>query len=102
MMPCVIYRSDKIQYLELFQAITMIDQNMNTSVNLSINSELMLEEPLFITYMIIFGVEGDCILEELMINASIDDIYGNDDACIYENRIYVATNLCITGKPTKL
>ena len=82
MMPCVIYRSDEIQYLELFQAVTMIDQNMNTSVNLSINSELMLEEPLFISYMIIFGVEGDCILEELMINASIDEIYGNDDVCI--------------------
>ena len=47
------------------------------SYNLSINSELMLEEPLFIASVITFGIEGDCFLEELMVNASIDDIYGN-------------------------
>ena len=37
----------------------------------------MLEEPLPVASVITFGIEGDCILEELMINASIDDIYGN-------------------------
>ena len=58
----------------------MVDRSSNlpiTSYNLTINSELMLEEPLFIASVITFGIEGDCILEELMINASIDDINGN-------------------------
>ena len=48
-------------------------------ISLSMNSELMLEEPLSISYVITFGIEGHCILEELMINASIDDIFGNDN-----------------------
>ena len=73
-----IYRSDEIQYLELFQARSMIDENMNISVSLSMNSEVMLETALFIASVITFGIEGDCILEELIVNASIDDIlYGN-------------------------
>ena len=46
------------------------------SYNLSMNSELVLEEPLYIASVITFGIGGDCILEELMVNASIDDIYG--------------------------
>ena len=46
-------------------------------ISLSMDSELMLEEPLSIASVITFGIEGDCILEELMINASIDDIFGN-------------------------
>ena len=41
------------------------------------NSELIPEEPLSIASVITFGIESDCILEELMINANIDDIYGN-------------------------
>ena len=51
------------------------------SSNLSVisnNSELMLEELLPIASVITFGIEGNCILEELMINASIDDIYGTE------------------------
>ena len=47
------------------------------SYNLSMNSELMLKEPLYVASVITFGIGGDCILEELMINASIDNIYGN-------------------------
>ena len=47
------------------------------SYNLLMNSELMLEEPLYVASVITFGIEGDCILEELMVKASIDDIYGN-------------------------
>ena len=56
----------------------MINQNTNTSisVNLSTDSELMLEEPLSVASVITFGIEGDCILDELIVNASIDDIYG--------------------------
>ena len=46
------------------------------SVNLSMDSELILEEPLSVASVITFGIEGDCILEELIVNASIDDIYG--------------------------
>ena len=78
-----IYRSDEIQYLELFEADTVIDLNMNISFSLSINSELMLEESLPIASVITFGIEGDCILEELIVNASIDDIYGNSYAYTY-------------------
>ena len=56
----------------------MVNQNMNiTSANLSTNSELILEEPLSVASVITFGVRGDCVLEELIVNASIDDIYGN-------------------------
>ena len=42
------------------------------------NSELMLEEPLSVASVITFGIEGGCILVELIVNASIDDIYGNN------------------------
>ena len=55
----------------------MLDRNRNILVKLSMNSELMLEEPLSVASVIIFGIEGDCILDELIVNASIDDIYGN-------------------------
>ena len=47
------------------------------SVNLSMDSKLMLEEPLSVASVITFGIGGDCILEELIVNASIDDIYGS-------------------------
>ena len=46
------------------------------SVHLSMNSKLILEELLSVTSVITFGIEGDCILEELIFNASIDNIYG--------------------------
>ena len=38
----------------------------------------MLEEPLYVASVITFGIGGDCILDELIVNASIDDIYGNN------------------------
>ena len=90
------YRSDEVQYLELFQAITTIDQNMNISVSLSMNSELMLEEPLFIMSVIRFGIEGGCVLEKLIVNTSTDDIlYGNH--ILYMQWHYVAQH----GKTTQ-
>ena len=55
------------------------------SAYLSMNSELMLEEPLSVASVITFGIGGDCILEELIVNASIDDIYGNTDKQLYAN-----------------
>ena len=69
---------DKIQYLELLTttAATSVDRSSVMSVNLSMNSELILEEPLSVASVITFGIEGDCIMEELIFNASIDDIYG--------------------------
>ena len=68
---------DDFQPLELFTVVNRSSNLSMLSYNLSMNSELMLEEPLFIASVITFGIEGDCILEELMVNASIDDIYGN-------------------------
>ena len=42
------------------------------------DSKLALERALFIASVITFGIEGDCIIEELMVNESIDDLlYGN-------------------------
>ena len=55
----------------------MISTSTMISAYLSMNSEVMLEEPLSVASVIIFGIGGDCILEELIVNASIDDIYGN-------------------------
>ena len=73
-----VYRSNEMQYLKVFQANTMVNQSMSiTSVSLSTSSELILEEPLSVASVITFGIEGDCILDELIVNASIDDIFGN-------------------------
>ena len=69
--------SDGIQYLKLFTATTVMVNTSTISAYLSLNSELMLEEPLSVASVITFGIGGDCILEELIVNASIDDIYGN-------------------------
>ena len=58
----------------------MFDENGNIStISLSMNSELMLEEPLYVVSVITFGIKSDCMLEELIVNASIDEIiiYGN-------------------------
>ena len=41
------------------------------------NSDVMLEEPFPVASVITFGIEGDCIVKEMIVNASIDDIYGN-------------------------
>ena len=77
------YRSHGIQNLKLFltsrPSIPQNDTMCIQPVSLSSNSELMLKEPLYIASVITFGIEGDCILEELIVNASIDDIYGNDN-----------------------
>ena len=67
---------DDFQPLELFVVESRSSNSSISSLNLSMKSELMLEEPLFIASVITFGFGGDCILEELMINASIDDIHG--------------------------
>ena len=53
------------------------------------NSELMLEEPLFVASVITFGIGGDCILDELIVNASIDDIYGNAHSNEYTYHVWV-------------
>ena len=82
-----VHRLDEIQYLELFQAKSVIDQNMNISVSLSMNSEVMLDTGLFIASVITFGIEGDCILEELIVNASIDDILYGEYAIVINNFI---------------
>ena len=68
---------DNSQPLELFTVVNRSSNLSMMSYNLSMNSELMLEEPLYIASVITFGIESDCILEEMMVNASIDDIYGN-------------------------
>ena len=70
---------DDIQYLKLFTASTnMVNTSAMISYHLSMNSELILEESLPIASVITFGIEGDCILEELIVNISIDDIFGNN------------------------
>ena len=79
------YRSNELQYLELFLSnasfLTLLRQTQTmpqpATVGLSMSSKLMLEELLLINSVITFGIQGDCILEELRINGSIDDIHGN-------------------------
>ena len=48
------------------------------------NSELILEELLSVASVITFGIEGDCIMEELIVNASIDDIFGNNNSHMHD------------------
>ena len=61
----------------------MVNTSTMISAYLSTNSELMLEEPLSVASVITFGIEGDCILDELIVDASIDDIYGSTDRYKY-------------------
>ena len=56
----------------------MVNTSAMISVSLSMNNKLMLEEPLPIASVITFGIDGDCILEELIVNISIDNIFGNN------------------------
>ena len=77
-------RDDDFEPLELFTANRTYNSSV-TSFNLSVDSKLMLEEPLFIASVITFGIDGDCILKQLIINESMDDIYGM-------SKIYVECN----------
>ena len=71
---------------------------MNVSVNLSITSKQNLEEPLHIAYVITFGVNGNCILEKLVVNASIDDIQGNNNIMnTYNIATYLLASFIITS-----
>ena len=49
------------------------------------NSDVMLEEPFPVASVITFGIEGDCIVKEMIVNASIDDIYGNANIWQYKH-----------------
>ena len=51
-----------------------------TLTSLFMNNDIVLLEPISIASVITFGIGGDCLLEELIINASIDDIYGKRTA----------------------
>ena len=55
----------------------MVNSSAVISFYLSMNSDIMLEEPFPVASVITFGIEGDCIVEEMIVNVSIDDIYGN-------------------------
>ena len=69
---------------------------MNVSVNLSVTSKQLLEEPLHIAYVITFGINGNCILEELIVNASIDDIQGNNNIMnTYNRATYLLASLLL-------
>ena len=91
-----------MQYLELFTTTTtatIINGSSVMSVHLSMHSKLILEEPLSVASVITFGIEGDCILEELVFNASIDDIYGkNIYVCIYTLCDYHLITYIHTGR----
>ena len=49
-------------------------QNGHASATLSANNTLIVQEPLYVSAVVTFGIEGECILNEMMVNASIDDI----------------------------
>ena len=73
----MICRSSEVQYLKLL--VVEDNYNRNIEKNMSIAKTLiLLHEPLDVNSIITFGIEGDCILKELIVNASIDNIYGNN------------------------
>ena len=73
----MICRSSEVQYLKLL--VVEDNYNRNIEKNMSIAKTLiLLDEPLDVKSIITFGIEGDCILKELIVNTSIDDIYGNN------------------------
>jgi len=63
-----------LQTLELFTATTIIEHG-NLSAKLSINKELIQQEPFPLAVVVTYGVGGDCIIERLKFNASIDEIF---------------------------
>ena len=58
------------------------------SVSLSMNNELILEELIPIATVITFGINGDCILQQLIVNSSIDDIYFGNNALKMKMELY--------------
>ncbi|XP_065897243.1 tyrosine-protein kinase receptor-like isoform X2 [Dysidea avara] len=66
-----INRSSDVEYLLPFLVATLSP----TLTSLFMNNDIVLLEPISIASVITFGIGGDCLLEELIINASIDDIY---------------------------
>ena len=59
----------------------------NKYTETNITSALIMEEPLHVNSIITFGIGGGCILKELMVNASIDGIYGNYTLCVLTSNI---------------
>ena len=73
-------------------------ENMNVLVILSVTSQQILEEPFFIAYVITFGINGNCILEKLVVNASTDDIQGNNNIMnTYNITTYLLASFIITS-----
>ena len=85
--------SSKLQALELFTAITVIDSG-NISVNLSKDKEFVLQEPVPLAVVVTYGIGGDCIVEELLCNISTDEIYSygkgvSEMTCVFNFVMYI-------------
>ena len=79
----MVHRSTGVEYLLPYLVSTISDR----LAGVAMNNDFVLLEPIAIASVITFGVGGDCIVEELVINASIDEIYGNE--CMVYTSIHV-------------
>jgi len=66
--------TNKLQTLELFTATT-VNNHGNLLANISVNKEIILPEPFPSAVVVTFGIGGDCVIEELKFNVSIDEIF---------------------------
>jgi len=85
----MLHRSAGVEYLLPYLVSTISDR----SADLTMNNDIVLLEPIAIASVITFGIGGDCIVEELIINGSIDDIYGNE----YTIMMYASIHILITS-----
>ena len=79
------HRPTEVEYLLPF----LVSMLSDTSASLTMNNDIVLLEPIAIASVITFGIGGDCIVEELVINGSIDDIYGNACTIIMNTSIHI-------------
>jgi len=64
-------------------------QSGNIPVYLSNDNMFIVQEPLYVTFVVTFGIEGNCALDELIVNASIDEIIG---MCVYTSYMQLFIN----------
>ena len=72
----VFCRSAEAIGLKLFTVNTIVSEDGSVTANVSINALTVLQEPLSFTSVVTFGIDGNCILDKLVANTSIDDIVG--------------------------
>jgi len=87
--------TNRLQTLELFTVNTVMDSG-NISVNLSADSQAILPEPFPLAVVVLYGIGGDCVIEELNFNVSIDEIFSPGKGIYFSlQRIVLFHSMCI-------